>query len=53
MYYWGVKFNKIMTEYSPVFDTKVQAYFWLDEFGINLKQMFDRDFVLCELELIE
>ena len=48
MYFWGVKYKKKMTEYSPLFETKKDAFLWLRKHGVKLYEMFERDLVFCE-----
>jgi hypothetical protein len=48
MYYWGVKYKKIYSVYSPQFEKKTEAYMWYRDYGLNLIKMFGRDLKLCE-----
>lgn len=48
MYYWGVKYKKKYTEYSPLFESKKNAYIWYEIYGRNLIKMFNRHLELCQ-----
>lgn len=48
MWYWGVKYKKGMSEYSPLFDTRKEACIWYIKKGIYLIHMFNRKLELHE-----
>ena len=48
MYFYGVKYKKKITQYSPLFDKVKDAESWYKRKGIKLIEMFGRTLILTE-----